>query len=818
MMNNLSKVNLAGIGLISFGALLYQICLTRILAVTVWYHFVFLVISLSMLGMSASAMVCFFHWERFTGKKYKEYMALFCILFSILSPLAVYIHLNLNFNGVMLGTSNFYLILAVQLLFFTGVFFSAGMCINIILFEGQSRIGKIYFFDLLGAALGSFLAVPLMYYTSSLAIVFLISAIGLFTAWLFLAKTSSARSKSLLLILLIINIFLFFKNDSWEVLKIHKVKSPFERIFQHKEWNGKIFEKWSPFSRITVFSLPVLENSTKMPRLLVENDAGARTHLFKFEKNYWNIKYFKTIVPKFETVYQFKKYGDALIIGSGGGIDVLAALVFQQKSITAVEVNPIIAEIVTKRFADYIGHIFNYPQVKLYVQEGRNFVARSRNKYDTIQITMVDSWTPASFSAYIFNENSLYTKEAIHNYISHLKPAGVLSISRYYFWAEALRLTNTMVECLEENNIRDIQNRIVVIIGPLRKSRIKETFSMPPLIMNPFATVLIKNGPFETREINIIRDFAQQKGSAIVYAPYLSESQMDPSKYASYFRDLILSQSQKQNTRKKLVASYPRDITPSTDDKPFFFFMLRFRDLFNLDSRAHMNFRDSVFLLYKICFLVSLFSILMILVPLYLFDKVDPINKSFPKRNLLYFAFIGLGFMFIELSLIQRLTVFLGQPVYALVVVLSSLLLSGAIGSLTSARLVPLKEVHQLKTILKVIIGLGGFIAFIIYDRLIGLMWLNNIHRILLCIAIIVPLGFMLGMCLPLGMRIIQKWDRRLIVWAWGINGAFSVFGSVMSIILALNFGLKSVFLIGIGCYLVSWMIMKHETKPQTHP
>jgi hypothetical protein len=568
-------------------------------------------------------------------------------------------------------------------------------------------------------------------------------------------------------------------NDELGLLAVGTVKSYESQGIQSVE-EQKVFEQWSPVSRVAVFA-PQGARSGR-PRMRVTNDAGAPTTLHAFDGN-WSTADWVFMAPS-NIGLHLRPDGDSLIIGSGGGMDVLSALRFGNRRITAVEINPVIAGLVTGRYADYIGHIFEDPRVTLHVQEGRNFAAGSKDRYDLITITMIDSWAGAAAGAYMFSENTLYTYEAVRDYYEHLKDDGILSISRYYTWDEALRIANTYLSYLSDQGIRDPQQQVLVVVEPHRVYR--------------RATLLLRKGPFSAAEVQSVAEHAGRNGYTVLHAPFVVPPHVQEGRPAGeFFRKVVLAGP---DDRAALLANYRRDVRPSTDDRPFFFFMDRFSDLLDSERSDHPARRLALPILYFVFLLFAALAILTVFLPLWL--RRDLAIRDIPQRTriLLYFAGIGVGFMLIEISLIHRLTVFLGHPTYSFVVVLFSILLASGIGSLLSERL-PEK---RLPVLLAVVVLMVALVATAIYDKLTSLMWLEFPSRVAVSIALLAPVGLLLGMCFPLGIRWARRAHDHLIPWAWAVNGVFSVFAAAASLVVAINFGLKFMMLAGAACYLLN--------------
>lgn len=791
-MRHVPKSILAGVGLIALSALLLEVNLTRIFSVTLWYYFGFLAISLALLGTAAAGVFCYALPDRLAGEDYASYLTAFALLFGSATPLAISFHLHADLSGYSVSDVGFYSVLGFELLILFAAFFCAGMCITIALFRYGAQIGTVYFSDLVGASLGSLLVVPLLYHFSAPAITFAVSMGACAAAWLFARGLKTSQLRTLSAVMAALFLVLFLSNDRLGLLKVVSVKSYSIASAQMREDN-KVYEKWSPISRVAVFA-PSRGNPDAQlyQSMQVTNDAGAPTLLHEFDGDFSKLDYVSR--DSRQLVHHLKPGADILIIGSGGGMDVLAALLFAQKRITAVEINPVIIELVSRVYAGFIGHIFEDPRVTLHLAEGRNFVAGSPNLYDAIQITMIDSWTAAASGAYMFNENSLYTIEAIEDYVGHLKPDGILSITRYYDYDEALRLTNMLIQYLVQKGVNDVDNRLIVAVEPRRRYR--------------RATVLLKNGVFTPDETSITLATAKQGPFSVVYAPHVGDPDLEASDYAQLFRLLINPQAHGLSDRTELITAYPKNLAPPTDNRPFFFFMRYFRDSFRSDPRDHAARRLALPLLYGMFLSFGFLGLLTIFLPLYLSQNVAIRKAPYRLRSLTYFVGLGVGYILIEISLIQRLTIFLGHPTYSFVLVLTSLLFSSGLGSFASGVWARTPAPRKLLVVLAGILVIVLFYVLFVYDSFTHLMWLEKPLRILTAVLIIFPPGFLMGMCFPMGMQIVRQFHEHLVPWGWGVNGAFSVFASILSLVLALNFGFKAMMSVGLAFYALAFVII----------
>lgn len=786
--SNAPRALLAGVALVAAATLCFEVLLTRIFSVTLWYHFGFLAISMALLGTSAAAVSCFLFPERLAGPRHLEVMAGASLLFALLAPSAVAVHLGAELPSYDSPVA-FYAAFGGQLGLLFLAFFASGLCISVALYRYAAEVGKVYCFDLVGASLGSLAVVPLLYTWSAPALVFAVSALACLAAFC-LGRAAGARPIAQLLVLA--GAFAFAVstqgNDAWGLLQVRMVKSYQRGDFQ-RDASTPFFEKWSPLSRVAVVPS---ERFPPNAMLEVTNDAGAPTLMLAFDGDYSKLAHFK--LDPVQAAHHLRHDAHVLVIGTGGGIDVLTALVFDQAKVTAVEINPVMVDVVTDYYADYIGRIFEDPRVSIHVQEGRNFVAGSSERYDIIQFMMIDSWgSGAAAGAYVFSENSLYTTEAIGDYLDHLEPGGILAMTRFLEWSEGLRLTNLFAEHLERRGLADVAERIAVI----KKTR---------LTNRPIVTALLKNGVFSQEETATLVALARSTGAEILYAPHLAESQLSTRGSDGLFR-LAVDPAAHRLSRREFLDSQRSDLSSPTDDHPFFFFTTRLRDALRPRPDQHAARRVAIPLLYGMACAFAVISALTIFLPLHLRSRAEIREAPFRTRSLCYFALLGAGFMLIEISLIQRLTVFLGHPTWSFVVVLATLLLSSGLGSLYSARW-PEGSRAVLVRVLITIGVLAGLYAVAVYDPLIRWMALGRTSRIAVSVAIVGPAGFLMGMCFPLGIQLVRHFHPSFVAWGWGVNGAFSVFASILSIAIAIGWGFKSGLAAGAGCYAIAALIV----------
>jgi len=477
--------------------------------------------------------------------------------------------------------------------------------------------------------------------------------------------------------------------------------------------------------------------------------------------------------------------GDFAIIGPGGGVDVLRAVANGSKNVTGIEINPLIANTIMRdRYADYAYHLYERPEVHIHVADGRSYLRSSRDEYDVVQMTLVDTWASTAAGAYALSENNLYTVEAFREYFDHLRPDGMIAITRWEFRQprEALRVVSQATEALHQLGIANPrENFIVASDGPLDQD------GRPVIVM-------AKKSAFTTEEVNAVRAHLTLHPKLVsLYLPGNDNAE-------NAFTRLIAS-----NDPRGFAASYQYNVAPVFDSSPFFFFTLKtanaIADL--RGTRGGMDWRVNLgILILGMVFLISIVAVLAFLViPL----AYEP-RASHPRvLPLSYFIAVGLGYILVEITLIQRFVLFLGHPTYALTVVIFLMLLASGAGSLTARRLTA--GTRALKPVLLIIV-----IAVVAYLGLLpvilrSLVGLNFAVKLLVSGALIVPLGFVMGMPFPTGLRLLDESSigtNGLTEWAWAMNASASVLGSVLAMVIALHFGLNVTFFCGALAYALA--------------
>ena len=772
-----SGLSLAGIACVSAALLMTELALTRIFSVTMYYHFAFLAISIALFGLSASGVLVFVLRSRLATIATPTLLAATAMLHGAATLVALAFLVRIRV-GLDYSTENLFLMLAIYglaaLPFLTG-----GAVVSLSFARLSSRINMVYASDLLGAATGCLLLIPLLNALGAPGVVMTAAGLSMIAALCF----SPVRAR--------VGVGL----GAVALLSVPSCaqlagRSPFAVVDTKGHLGDRIlFSKWNSFSRVAVYdrahgdwSLSPTYTGPKIDTLFMDIDSAASTPIVKRTGHLADaesLKYELTAIG-YHLVANASGFS-ALVIGPGGGRDLLSALVFGASHVDGVEINPIIArDVMLDRFRTYSGGIYADPKVSVYVDDGRSFVRRSSTKYDVIQASLVDTWAATAAGAYTLTENSLYTAEAFGEYLDHLSDRGVLTITRWVF--DGLRLVSLAQAACAQRGL-DASKHLAII----RFDRV--------------ATFLLKRQPFTDADTARLVERSRELGFTILYAPGVeaSEAGPDPVEMARYgtgagdYRRLILAPD-----RERFLAEYPLDIRPTTDDRPFFFHTTRLARQFEVAFGKSMLFGNGLSALLTLFGISAVLVILFIIGPLLL--VVRERGTGWPAW-LVYFGALGAGFMLLEVALLQQFVLLLGHPVYSLTVTLFSLLLGTGLGSFVSRR-IPADRVKAITLRAVLVVAVLGLLAPFLIPKLIDIAipWSLTL-RIATAVAILLPLGFVLGLPLPGGMRLLAERSPEIIPWGWGLNGAFSVVGATLAVFIAMNWGFSTALLAGAVTY-----------------
>jgi predicted membrane-bound spermidine synthase len=669
------------------------------------------------------------------------------------------------------------------------IFGGITVCLALTRFANQTN--RLYALDLIGAAVGCLLPIALLKIVSAPAALFLIAIIAALAGMCF-AIGQEVRTKQIAagMILVFAAAVMADHASGGQLLRLQYIKGQLEEPL--------LFEKWNHFSRITVVDQPPeasptgwglspafrLRRAPQKEVMLWMDSPAAATPITHYEGNFDNLEYLRYDIVNL--VHYLSRDAKVLVVGTGGGRDVLSALSFHQRSVTAVEINRDILRTLNGTFGDFSGHLDRDPRVTFVNDEARSYVARQSQQFDVIQVSLVDTFAASAAGAFVLTENSLYTTQAWSIFLSKLSANGVMTFSRWYFPdrpAEMYRLTALATQSLLNDGITSPREHIIIA---RRNGR------------SGVGTMLVSKKPFSRDEVQSLSNVCQRLGFDLVLTPTSAD-------------DNFMAEIANGRDLDTVIRSYSLNITPPTDDSPFFFNMLPFRDILHpergLIGNTSQNTR-AIFVLACLSVVVIILTAVCILSPLAFVSERSRIGNDMPIAA--YFGAIGLGFMFIEVSQMQRLIVFLGHPTYALSVVLFSLVVFSGLGS-SSAKSNMNSEIGVLRlAFLLLFLTTFGWMTPIITRHFQSS---TTVARMLIAVAILAPIGFLMGMAFPLGMKLAQKSSSALTPWLWGINGATSVCASVFAVVLSISFGIHSAYWTGVGAYVIATVAYLYESR-----
>ncbi len=770
------------VALMSFSALLLELGLTRLFSVVLFYHFAFLAISIALLGLGAGAVFASLRREWLERWTIGELGATLCDANAliILVALEVVLHSSVAMH---LDWANFgrltvlYLAAAVP-------FFITGLLFSIVFARHPARITQLYGADLLGGSLACLALVPLLN-TIGGPNTILFAAVAVALAGLAWARSRTRWMPAVLALLLLALIAVNLRGKLIDIVYAKGMR----RV-------APLFAKWNALSRVEV-------DEQGWAKVIVI-DADASTYLMNTDPHHWNAAYQRNLMSAAPALVNvLRPHGDYAIIGPGGGVDVLRAVANGSPNVTGIEINPIIAnDIMRDRFADYTYHLYQIPEVHIHVSDGRSFIRNSQDHYDVVQMTLVDTWASTAAGAFALSENNLYTVEAFREYFEHLKPDGMIAITRWEFTQprEALRVVSQAMEVLRQLGVQDSTgNFIVVSDGPL------DVDGRPVL-------VLAKKSAFTEEEqlavLRHIKGATPDEARLNLHVLYLPATGDRPGMAHPAFAGLIRGQD-----ARAFSTNYAYNVTPVTDNAPFFFFTLKpeqvFRDLNQGGIDWKVNLGIAILGLLLIISIAAVITFLV--VPL----ALSPQARAGRSVHLLYFIAIGLGYILVEIAFIQRFVLFLGNPTYALTVVIFLMLLSSGAGSLLSRRCFR-QPTRVGWAVAVIVVALLGCVLVLprLLETLVGLPFLV---KLLVSAAILIPLGLAMGTPFPSGLRALSHSAARdeggpagrgALEWAWAMNAASSVLGSVLAMVIAIQFGLNVTLACGAGAYLLAMLLL----------
>lgn len=784
-----------GVFLITFAVLVFQVVQTRILSVLAWYYMAFFAISVAMLGMTVGAVWVYFGNDRRSSAKLSVLLADSSLLAAVAMPASVMVQFCLITALTPTVTSVFSWALLMAAMTVPYVF--AGITVSLALTRSPFPVGQVYGVDLLGAALGCAAVVGILDVLDGPSAILLAGLLAGLAASAFaraapapeqVELTQRGRWRRPLTVALVLAVLIPLNMSIPVGFRPVIVKDSFETGRRTRT------ERWNSYSRIVAYppteSRPHLWGPSPLldPRLTVQQaalniDGMAGTMMHHFDGTKRSIDFLAYDIVNL--AYCLPGISKSAVIGVGGGRDLLAAHLFGVTDITGIELNPIFIDLHTKDrvFAPY-SNLMAMPGLKLHVDDARSWFAATRQSFDLIQMSMIDTWAATGAGAFSLSENGLYTLEGWRAFVNRLTADGVFTVSRWYNVGdvnESGRMIALALGAMMDRGVADPRQHVFVA-GSRR-----------------VATLVLSKSPIAPGKLKRLHEETGRLGFSVLVAP-------DVEPTSGVLRDLLAAKNIAALNHAASTAFL--DLSVPTDNRPFFFNQLRFRQIPQVAAKMFRNeIGDGVIrgnLMASIA-LVLILGIALVAVVCTIVLPLRAAARSAPRKLIvvgtIYFSLIGMGFMFAEISLLQFFSVFLGHPIYAMGVCLFSLILSSGLGSLASGRW-PLNAGRRI-AVWGGTIGAYLLLAQWVLTHLFEATTAQALSvRIVISLGVVMPVGFLMGFAFPTGMTLVEKVDATPTAWFWGINGATGVLASVLAVMVGMAYGINvTMFTAGL-CYL----------------
>ncbi len=760
---------MAGLFLATVATLVLEILDSRLLSALTWYHLAFFAVSLAMLGMAAGAVLVFLGGEAFDGERAAHSLPRYCLWLAISIPVSHIVNLCVPIPTLESFSPMEFAALTVTTIALATPFLLSGIVVTIALTRTNGPIGKLYAADLVGAALGCLLVVPLLGATNISSVAFAAGAVAATATYCFhrFAGTRGTVSAASLAVLLVLASVVNARVDQGIGVIYSKNRNlTRDLVVDWSAWNN---HSWvfvaTPYEGPAYYwggGIGAEAFRTTSAWIVIDGEAG--TPLTKWDGNTrgldW-VSYDVTTLP-----YHIRK-GAVGIIGVGGGRDVLSALWGGNAPITGIEINNNLLRAQYGPYRDF-ANISTRPEVELVHSEARSYLSRTDKRFDVLQMSLIDTWAATGAGAFTLSENGLYTLEAWKVFLSTLKPGGVFSVSRWFApsaTSETSRLLALATAALLERGVHSPADQLVMAAR------------------GNVATLMVSEAPFSPEDQTRIQQQADARGFALLVAPWLASG--DP-----WLSRIVRSRSRAELDA--VIVDPVFDFSPPTDERPFFFNTLKPTSF----HRAYSVPRDGVIFgnLRATWTLVALFLVCTVLVaaiivwPLVRTGLPDMAGDTF-AWSVLYFAIIGIGFMLIQIPFLQRFSVYLGHPTYTLAIILFSMIFFAGIGSFLSHRF-PLATNPWVLN-LPLAIGLGALAMTVVIQPLIdATIHLELAARAAIVVACIAPIAVIAGFCFPIGMSLVGRISSHATAWMWGVNGACSVLASIGAVAISMWMGI----------------------------
>jgi SAM-dependent methyltransferase len=779
--------------LVSFAALLLEISYTRVFSFKASSHYTYLIIGLALLGIGGGGVFVALasRLREISTERLLHVLSLVAAGAIALGYLGV-VGVEIDTQQAPSSPGQLLRLAWICLLLFAA-FLGIGLVIAVIFTRRSEVIHRVYAADLAGAAAGCAAAVPLMMTVTPPGCVFAAASAVALAGLRPGRAVAPGRSVASLVLAAGLAIVVALPAALPDPA-VAPIKTLSER--QRDRWGFEpVFSRWHP-----VFRVDVLESALMPDQKALAHDGDWGSALHRFDGD------LEAVRSRYEGSSRRLPFAVApakprvLIIGSAGGNEILASLVFDAESVTAVELNPVTVSLVREHFADFTGRLPEQPEVTLVNAEGRSFLSRDEQKYDLIYFVAPDSYAAmnaAQASGFVMVESYLYTREMVREALAHLRPGGILCM-QFGEVAYDLKPNRTARFLATARSVfRDLG------LDPFGRHVLHATNRDFPIVLS---TVLLSAEPFSEPQIDAFLGAVEEIPTGAARHAWRRGLGDGVANAVIGFPEPKLQ---------ALFRSYPYLITPVSDDAPFFWHFARFRDVLSGDNPALANpvgpedGRGEATLLAML-FVATGLSAVFLLTP---FVGVRRRWAQLPAKgwSMVYFAALGLGFMFFEIALIQKFTLFLGYPTYTLTVTLFSLLVFSGLGSLATGRYREARD-RALPVLVAAVAGLAVFYGYGMDPAAAALAGLPLGARAAVAALALAPLGLVLGAFMPLGLTTVARlseYDTEYVAWGWAVNGVFSVMGSIGATVLSMTFGFRAVLWLALALYLLAAMMLR---------
>ena len=769
-----------GTFLLAFAMLALEVTLTRLLSVTTWYHLAFFAIATAMLGMTAGATVVFLNPKRFTPQRLHQDLAAACLRFTLVVPVALVLLCLVPLTmTVSLMTVCAMLLVTVAC---AVPFYYAGVAITLLLTKYPLPIGRLYAADLAGASFGCLFVLAGLDVFDAPSLILLCGAVGALAGLVFAWRRTRPRLAGAAgAALLVMTAAGLLNARSPYLIRPLMVKGYLRPA------HGYACERWNSFSRVTVepkttgppqywgASPKAPTDPVEQYNMTIDGEAGTHVRRFASREDIEHLRYDVTNVA-----YYLAPKGPACVIGVGGGRDAQAALLFGHERVTAIDVNPIFIELLEGRFREFAG-LAGRDDVELIVDEARSYLSRTGERFSLVQMSLIDTWAATGAGAFSLSENSLYTVEAWGVFLDRLAEGGVFTVSRWYNpenLGETGRLMSLAVAALLRTGARDPAEHIALVTS------------------GRVSTLLVSRRPLTAPTIARLRAVCAEMQYRAAIVP-------DETPRHGALREILACRSVADLAR--VADRRPLRCDPPTDEAPYFFNMLRLSHVgaaFRGGAGVLQGNLKATLTLAGLIASLLLVAAVTIVVPLALRARAVEGAGAQPVlwAGAVYFSLIGAGFMTMEIALIQRLSVLISHPVYALGILLFTMILSTGVGSFVSEKL-PLAR--RPWVFLYPLLAVGAILGlrFLLSALLAGMITSPMSAKIVAAIAVISPMGVILGFFFPTGMRLVRAVGSAGTPWYWALNGVFGVLASATAVFVSIFLGVSTNFYLAAGCY-----------------